>query len=103
MCRWSSGREIVMTPPPEEIRRRIIYILHWAWVEARARSPDSEFVFDLSDVMHNVPSLLHNYTPQHAEVTREELAKFCRKYSRPRLLELWENGVPAEDQWLWIV
>jgi hypothetical protein len=91
-----------MTPPTEEMRRRIIFILHNAWVEARARSGLPDRIFELADVMENVPALLHNSTPDWVETTRQELTRYCLKYPDSRLLNLWETGVPAENEWLWL-
>jgi hypothetical protein len=92
-----------MKPPPEEMARRLIYILYRAWVEARAYSGDSQRIFDLSDAMHNAPALLTNFDEEGLDFFRDDLRRYCEKHSSAtNYLACLDQGVPDDSQWLWL-
>jgi hypothetical protein len=92
-----------MKPPPEEIARRLIYILYEAWVEARSRPHDAERIFDLADAMHNAPALLTNFDEDWLRFLREDLRRYHEKYPDSRdYVAYLNNGVPDDSQWLWL-
>jgi hypothetical protein len=92
-----------MKPPPEEIARRLIYILYQAWVEARAYSADSQRIFDLADAMHNAPALLTNFDEDWLGYFREDLRRYGEKHLSARdYIAYLDQGVPDDSQWLWL-
>jgi hypothetical protein len=92
-----------MKPPPEEMTRRLIYILYQGWVEARAYSGDSQRVFDLADAMHNVPALLTNFGQDWLDYFRSDLRRYKEKHSSAAdYLTYLDQGVPDDSQWLWL-
>lgn len=91
-----------MKPPPEEIARRLIYILYEAWVEARAYASDSRRIFDLADAMHNAPALLTNFDEEWLGFFREDLLRYCQKHRSRDYVAFLDQGVPDDSQWLWL-
>jgi hypothetical protein len=92
-----------MKPPPEEIARRLIYMLYQAWVEARAYSGDAQRIFHLADAMHNAPALLTNFDPNWLGFLREDLRRYGEKYPSAKDYVVYlDQGVPDDSQWLWL-
>ena len=92
-----------MKPPPEEIARRIIYILYEGWCEARSYPLDPDRLFDLADAMHKAPALLSNFSESWLRCLREDLDRYRRKYPSSRnYVDYLDKGVPEDSQWLWL-
>jgi hypothetical protein len=92
-----------MKPPPEEIARRLIYILYEAWTDVRSHPLDSQRLFELADAMHNAPALLTNFSERWLGYLREDLQGFYEKYPTSRnYIDFLDNGVPEDSQWLWL-
>jgi hypothetical protein len=92
-----------MKPPPQEMARRLIYILYEGWCEARAYPLDAQRIFDLADAMHNAPALLSNFTDGWLRCLREDLDRYHKKYPiSPNYVGFLEPGVPDDSEWLWL-
>ena len=90
-------------PPSEEVARRLCYIMHCAWIEARNAADDRSRIFDLADTMEYVALLLRNYTEPYISIAREELAKYRAKYAgHYDYRDMFDNGVPEDGSWLWL-
>ena len=71
-----------MKEPPEDIKIRMLYILHRGFVEIRnlAQPENVKQIFDLSDVMEYIPKLLNDWEPENFEVILSDLKKYEEKY-----------------------
>jgi hypothetical protein len=92
-----------MKPPPDEIVRRLSYILYLAWCEARNTSGDSQRIFDLADAFHNAPALFVNYSEGWLQALREDLRCYYEKHlSTHNYARYLDDPAPEDSQWLWL-
>ena len=90
-------------PPSEEVARRLCYLMHYAWIEARNHSNDPGRVFDLADAMEYVALLLRNYCAPWASTARQVLKDYRAKHPGSYdYLHMLDNGVPDDAHWLWL-
>ena len=69
----------------EELRRRLLFILHRGLVEARllAQAQKHEQLFDLADAIEPFPGYMDNWESPHIEAIRFNLKKYREKYPSP--------------------
>jgi hypothetical protein len=86
-----------MTEPPERTRKRLLFILHRALVEARllAMSKRHEQLVDLAEATHEIPAYMSRWEESHLERIRRDLQTYHDKHSGHRFdyvqfLEQWE-------------
>jgi len=91
-------------PPSQEIIQRLAFLLYRAWTEARNVHEDTQRIFDLADVMHNVPALLVNCTEPWLEMQRQELRRYSANYpSTFDYVKYLDEGVPEPSDRLWLL
>jgi len=73
---------MTMTEPNTEIKKRLLFILHLGWVEARelARLKKAEQLYDLADALHPIPGYMSRWRPEYIEAIRFNLKTYCEKY-----------------------
>ena len=71
-----------MKEPPEDIKLRLLFILHRGFVEARllAGGNKSRQVFDLADALELIPGMLKNWQDEDLEQVRSLLKTYQDKY-----------------------
>ena len=71
-----------MKEPPEDIKLRILFILHRGFVEARllAGANKSKQVFDLADALELIPGMLKNWHDGDLEQVKALLKTYQDKY-----------------------
>lgn len=90
-------------PPSEEVARRLCYIMHHVWIEARNAAHDRERIFDLADAMEYVSLLLRNYCEPWVSTGRQILADYRAKHpGSSDYLQFLEDGIPDDTSWLWL-
>lgn len=65
-----------------QIQRRLLFILHRAWVEARllAQSGESQQLYDLADAMEPIPRWLAAWKDENLSEAEANLESYRRKY-----------------------
>ena len=90
-------------PPAEDVVRRLCWIMHNAWVDARNCAGNQALVFDLADAMHFVSLLLRNYCEPWIGISRQLLADYPAKHPGSfDYLHVLDHGVPDDSDWLWL-
>jgi len=71
-----------MNEPPEDIKLRLLFILHRGFVEARllAGANKASQVFDLADALELVPGMLKDWHDGDLEQVRSLLKTYQDKY-----------------------
>jgi hypothetical protein len=71
-----------MKEPPEDIKLRLLFILHRGFVEARllAGGGKSKQIFDLADALELIPSMLKNWQEGDWEQVHSMLKTYQEKY-----------------------
>jgi len=77
---------MVATDSP--VRRRLLFILHRGFVEARllALSERSQQLFDLADALETIPGCLEQWNEEDLEAIRFNLQNYQRKHG-PRAFD----------------
>jgi len=73
-----------MKEPPEDIKLRMLFILHRGFVETRllAGADKSMQVFDLADTLELIPGMLKNWNDGDLEQVRSLLKTYQDKYPK---------------------
>jgi hypothetical protein len=73
-----------MKEPPEDIKLRLLFILHRGFVETRllAGADKSKQVFDLADALELIPGMLKNWNDGDLEQVRSLLKTYQDKYPK---------------------
>ena len=73
-----------MKEPPEDIKLRLLFILHRGFVETRllAGADRSKQVFDLADALELIPGMLKNWHDGDLEQVRLLLKTYQDKYPK---------------------
>jgi hypothetical protein len=85
-----------MTATVEDLQKRLLYILHLGFVEARnlALAAGHEQIADLADAMEIIPRLVHSCSDEDLEMIRFVLKTYQDKYQPvvdyPARLEKYE-------------
>jgi hypothetical protein len=68
--------------PQQEIRKRLLYMLHVGFVEVRnlAQAAGTVQIADLADAMEVLPRLVENCTDEELELVRSVLKNYQDKY-----------------------
>ncbi len=71
-----------MTEPTSDLRKRLLFILHRGWVEARelAGLKKSEQLYDLAEALHEIPAYMTRWRAEDLEELRANLKTYCDKY-----------------------
>lgn len=71
-----------MTEPNDNLRKRLLFILHRGWVEARelAGLKKYEQLYDLADALHEIPAYMTRWRVENLEELRANLKAYCDKY-----------------------
>jgi hypothetical protein len=71
-----------MSEPPNDLKIRLLFILHRGWVEARelAGLKQSEQLYDLADTLHSIPAYMSRWDFKDLEAIRFSLKTYCQKY-----------------------
>ena len=71
-----------MNEPPDNIKLRLLFILHRGFVEARllAAANKSKQVFDLADALELIPGMLKNWHDGDLEQVRFLLKTYQERY-----------------------
>jgi hypothetical protein len=71
-----------MNTTEQELRKRLLYILHRGFVEVRnlALAAGQEQIADLADVMEYLPRFVDKCTEEDLQIIRDELKKYHDKY-----------------------
>jgi len=91
-----------MTEPNTETKKRLLFILHRAWVEARelAGMKKSEQLYDLADAVHPIPAYMSRWRPEDLEAIRFNLKTYCEKYpdsaKRSQYMEFLDQWQPPD-------
>lgn len=66
----------------EDLRKRILYILHYGLVEARnlALAGETEQIHDLTDALEILPGFLDQWKEEHMDMIRFVLRTYQGKY-----------------------
>jgi hypothetical protein len=79
----------------EELRRRLLFVVHRGLVEARllSQARNHAQIFDLADALEPIPGYIANWEDSHLEVIRFNLTKYRNAYPStsfdyPRYLEV---------------
>ena len=88
-----------MNEPPDEIKLRLLFILHRGFVEARllAGAGKTKQVFDLSDTLELIPGMLQNWQDGDWQTVRTLLKTYQEKYPIGRfdyMAHLSDQDVP---------
>jgi hypothetical protein len=69
----------------QEIRRKLLFILHRGLVEARllAQAKKHDQLFDLADAFEPIPAYMDNWQDSHLEAIRFNLGNYRNKYPNP--------------------
>ena len=69
----------------QEIKRKLLFILHRALVEARllAQAKKHDQLFDLADAFEPIPAYMDNWQDSHLEAIRFNLKTYRNKYPNP--------------------
>ena len=72
----------IMNEPPDDIKLRLLFILHRGFVDARllAQANKSRQIFDLSDALELIPGMLKNWQNGDLEQVRTLLKTYQDKY-----------------------
>lgn len=67
---------------PVNIERRLLFILHRAFVEARllAQAGKMQQVYDLADALEPLPGWIASWKDEHLEAVRTNLETYASKY-----------------------
>lgn len=76
------NREEIMNEPPDDIKLRLLFILHRGFVEARllAGANKSNQIFDLADTLELIPGMLKDWHEGNLEQVRSLLKTYQEKY-----------------------
>jgi hypothetical protein len=71
-----------MKEPPEDIKIRLLFILHRGLAEVRLLSGENrcQQIFDLADALELIPGMLKNWNHKHLEQVRTLLKTYQEKY-----------------------
>jgi len=71
-----------MTEPPPELRKRLLYILYRAWIEARelAGLNKADQLYDLADALHEIPGYMSRWRTEDLEAIRFNVKTYCEKH-----------------------
>ena len=71
-----------MKEPPDDIKLRLLFILHRGFVEVRllAQANKDQQVFDLADALELIPGMLKNWKNEDFERVRVLLKTYQNKY-----------------------
>jgi len=71
-----------MIEPNTDLRKRLLFILHRGWVEARelAGLKESEQLYDLADALHEIPAYMTRWRAEDLEELRLNLKTYCDKH-----------------------
>lgn len=71
-----------MNTIPGDLQRRLLFLLHRAWVEARllAIGQKTQQVQDLADAFEQLPGWLSAWQPEYLDHLRENLTLYRSKY-----------------------
>ena len=71
-----------MKEPPDQIKRRLLFILHQAFVEARllALAKKHEQLHDLADAMELIPGMMKDWNESRLGEIRELLKTYQTKH-----------------------
>ena len=72
-----------MREPPQEVKLRLLFILHRGFVEARllAAGSKAQQIFDLSDALELIPGMISNWEDKNLDQVRSMLENYQKKYS----------------------
>jgi hypothetical protein len=88
-----------MSEPTNDIKKRLLFILHRGWVEARelAALKKSEQLYDLADALHEIPACMSRWRAEDLDAIRLNLKTYCDKYPQSarryqylEFLDKWE-------------
>jgi hypothetical protein len=67
---------------PADLERRLLFILHRGWVEARllGQGAKHQQVFDLADALEQLPGWLASWDDRHLDALRANLETYAKKY-----------------------
>ena len=89
-----------MTTTQTDLRKRLLYILHQAFVEARllALGQQHQQIFDLADAMEILPGFVDKCRDEDLELIRFVLKNYQEKYPESRFdyLARFEQYDPPE-------
>lgn len=71
-----------MKGPPDELIKRLLFILHWGFVELRNRAlgRDDAHMADLADAMEILPGMIDRWDESHLDMIKFVLEDFERKH-----------------------
>lgn len=90
-----------MSKCPPEMARRLLYIIHLGFVEARllALGGQHQQLFDLADALENFSSYVDHWEEDFGELIRFNLRTYQEKYPRVSFNYLAKlEGDPAPDR-----
>jgi hypothetical protein len=72
-----------MKPCPPELGRRLLYIVHRGFVEARLLALGQRYqqLFDLTDALENFTSYVDHWEDDHLQLIRLNLKTYQEKYA----------------------
>ena len=89
-----------MQEPPLNIKRRLLFVLHRGWVEARLLAQSQRFqqLFDLADALEPLPAYMTRWEDHHLDSVRFNLKTYQEKYlgGSFEYLEFLERTDPGE-------
>ena len=76
------GPRNIIKEPPDDIKLRLLYLLHRGFVEARllAGANKSQQVFDLSDALELIPAMLKDWHDRDLDQVHSLLKTYQDKY-----------------------
>jgi len=71
-----------MSTPDSDLLRRLLFILHRGWIEARllAGNQNSQQLFDLADTLEIIPAALSRWKDNDLKVIRAALETYKTRY-----------------------
>ena len=89
-----------MLEPPDELKRRLLYILHRGLVEARllAQAGQTQQLHDLADCLESIPAYMSRWREEDVEIIKASLETYRNKYPGNRFnhWEFLDRYVPPE-------
>jgi hypothetical protein len=75
-----------MKEPPAELKKRLLFILHRAFIEARllAQAKNHSQLFALVDAVEEIPAYLTRWEDSHLEAIRFNLKTYQDRYQQGR-------------------
>lgn len=88
-----------METPDSEIKLRLLFVLHRAWVEARllAQEKACDQLYDLAEAVEPIPASLSRWDEQDIEILKFNLSVYESKYpsSNFRYIEYLDLTKPS--------